>query len=592
MVYINRIAIRMTWTPSRIACTRRFTTDASAWGRALALGLGKIELLMIDSPNAQYPTWTMVAHHPAQSRADERLRQQLLANPLPTFVWERVAGAGPDCGDDYQLAERNDAAERFLQVAGTEIVGARLSQLTPDGPMGALPDLLACADPDRRVWREHSFTVQETGQQRYIQLSLVAMPPDLAVVYVEDVTERLEADQRKVQQARSEKLQALGQLASGMAHDLNQHLTMIAGCGEMVRDALHREGVSDDVRAALDAILRAALDGGETVSQLLRFGRHQPDGAPVAVDVTALLHEVTRLTSPRWRDLAQLEGRPIRLEVLVNGANLEVLGCGPSLREALTHLVFNAVDALPYGGDIHLSAERAGDQVAVSVTDTGGSMSSASAAHQIERLLSTQSSGTSRGEHHSSLGMAQVCSIVERHGGTIQVQPPEQTGQPGTTIRLTLPAAPPTRTAAPRQIPTGDGPRLRLLVVDDEPALAQLAAQGLRRAGHQVEALHSATEALAALDAGQFDVLVTDLGLGDGMNGWELVSLARQQRPGLRVVMVSGWASDIEPSLAAANGVDAVVAKPYQLARLIQAVEGQSIQDGDHSQEATRRAAS
>jgi CheY-like chemotaxis protein len=150
-------------------------------------------------------------------------------------------------------------------------------------------------------------------------------------------------------------------------------------------------------------------------------------------------------------------------------------------------------------------------------------------------------------------------------------------------------------TDVPRQsrlIPTGDGPRLRLLVVDDEPALARLAAQGLRGVGHQVVALHSAVEALAALDTDQFEVLVTDLGLGNGMNGWELVSLARQSRPGLRVVMVSGWGSDIEPTRAAANGVDAVLAKPYHLARLIQAVEGASIQDGAGARLDARQAAS
>ena len=190
------------------------------------------------------------------------------------------------------------------------------------------------------------------------------------------------------------------------------------------------------------------------------------------------------------------------------------------------------------------------------------------------------------GTHGSSLALTQVWSIVERQGGTVEVLAAEQDGIPGTAVRLTLPAAPPARTTASRTIPTGNGPRLRLLVVDDEPALAQLAAQGLRRVGHQVVTLHSAAEALSALDLDHFDVLVTDLGLGEGMNGWELVSLARQQRPNMRVVMVSGWASDIEPSLAAANGVDAVVAKPYQLARLIQAVEGAPIQDGADTRQA------
>ena len=257
-----------------------------------------------------------------------------------------------------------------------------------------------------------------------------------------------------------------------------------------------------------------------------------------------------------------------------DGADLEVLGHAASLREALTNLVFNAVDALPYGGEIHLSTERVCDQVVLSVADTGTGMSPEVQARVFEPFFTA--GGSTRGERGSGLGLAHVWSTMGRHGGTLAVQTSEQAGNTGTTISLSLPAAPPTRTVAPRKIPTGTGPRLRLLVVDDEPALAQLAAQGLRRAGHQVVARHSATEALATLETEAFDVLVTDLGLGEGMNGWELVSLARKVRAGLRVVMVSGWASDIEPALAAANGVDAVVAKPYQLAALIQAVEGQS----------------
>jgi signal transduction histidine kinase/ActR/RegA family two-component response regulator len=553
----------------------------------------------LDAPDEQLRTIAMLqrqalaltAEVQARCRSDERLRRQFLANPLPTFVWERTPGVGPDGSDDYLLVEQNEAAERFLEAVGgpggADSVGLKLSGIDPESAMGALPDLLACADPDRRVWREHSFAAQETGRRRYIQMSLVVMPPDLAIVFVEDVTERLEADERKVQQARSEKLRALGQLASGVAHDLNQHLTMIAGNGELIRDALKREAVSPEVQEALDAILKAALDSGETVNQLLRFGRHQPDGVHAPVDVTGLLQEVARLTAPRWRDLAQLEGRPIRLDVLVMGADLEVLGHAPSLREALTNLVFNAVDALPYGGEIHLSAERAGDQVVLSVSDTGTGMSPEVQARVFEPYFSTG------GERSSGLGLAHVWSTMERHGGTLDVQTSKQTGDTGTTIRLTLPAAASSRTVPRRQIPTGTGPRLRLLVVDDEPALAQLAAQGLRRAGHQVVAQHSATEALETLSAEAFDVLVTDLGLGEGMNGWELVTQARKLRPGLRVVMVSGWASDIDPALAAANGVDAVVAKPYQLAALIQAVEGQTdgmVGDSDDDAGASRPA--
>jgi DNA-binding response OmpR family regulator len=127
-------------------------------------------------------------------------------------------------------------------------------------------------------------------------------------------------------------------------------------------------------------------------------------------------------------------------------------------------------------------------------------------------------------------------------------------------------------------IRSGAGAR-RLLVVDDEPALAMMAGQALRHAGHDVTVVHAAEAAIALLTDQAFDVLVTDLGLGDGMDGWQLVSQARAIRPQLRIVMVSGWAAHITPALAAENGVDALVSKPFRLATLTEAVEGPSRAD-------------
>jgi hypothetical protein len=134
-------------------------------------------------------------------------------------------------------------------------------------------------------------------------------------------------------------------------------------------------------------------------------------------------------------------------------------------------------------------------------------------------------------------------------------------------------------------MPTGTGPRLRLLVVDDEPALALMAARGLRQVGHQVTVLHTAEEAIALLRHEAVEVLVTDLGLGAGMDGWELVSRAHELCQQLRVVMVSGWASDIAPALATANRVDVLLSKPYRLAALIRAVEG--LTEGDAAAQAS-----
>src|SRR5439155_7605150 len=190
-----------------------------------------------------------------------------------------------------------------------------------------------------------------------------------------DVTERKESEQQREALAKTEKLRALGQMASGIAHDLNQSLLLIAGNGDMARKALDQPAADlTFAREALDTMTQAAVEGGETVKRLLTFGRAQPEGDAEPVNLEAMLHEVARLTSPRWRDGAQVEGRPISMHVDAE-PNVLVVGWTAGLRHALTNLVFNAVDALPGGGTIHLSVRRQNDEVVVEVADSGLGMS-------------------------------------------------------------------------------------------------------------------------------------------------------------------------------------------------------------------------
>jgi signal transduction histidine kinase len=376
-----------------------------------------------------------------------------------------------------------------------------------------------------------------------------------------------EAKWRAAVLAEAEKLGALGQMAGGIAHDLNQVLGLIAGYSELARQELERpEPGREALREALAVIGQAATEGGEQIARLLTFTRRRDPGEPAPIEVGSLLGEVVQLTAPRWRDASQAQGRPIHLRVDAE-PGLTIRGWRPALRLALTNLVLNAVDAMPQGGTVDLRARRGDDAVVMEVVDSGAGMPPDVREHAFEPFFST------KGEQGTGLGLAQVRTTVEQHGGAVEV---ESTPGHGTTLRLILPSRPAAdataEPAARRQRPSVRP--LRILLAEDDPRLADMTSLMLRRQGHRVTAAASGEEALVRLRAERFDALVTDLGLGQGMNGWELARQARQGWPRTRIVLVTGWGRGIDPAAARAAGVQAVLAKPFLGEDLARALAG------------------
>ena len=493
----------------------------------------------------------LVSYVRAQLRASElRLRLQYRHLPLPTYTWQRLAG-------DFVLVDCNDAA----QAAGGDPLG-RLGR--PVGEVFAghaaldeiAADLERCAREGRNFASERREDAR--GQDRELVWTHVFVPPDLVMVHVEDVTAQRGAERHREELQRTEKLRALGQLASGVAHDLNQALAMVAGYSDLAGQRLRQDPPDTGGAAeALAVVAQAGADGGETVKRLLLFGRGAPAGEQVPVDVATLLWEVARLTAPRWRDAAQAQGCVIRLDVEAS-EGLFVAGSPASLREALTSMVFNAVDALPDGGTIRLGARAVDRTVRIEVADSGVGMPPEVQARAFEPFFTT------KGERGSGLGLAMVFGIVEQHGGAIRV---DTAPNRGTTFWISLPAAAaPSAPAAPKPERIVRG--LRVLAVDDEPALCTLVASVLRPAGHAVTTACSGEEALERLASESFDVVVSDLSMGEGLNGWELCRRVQRDRPGLPFVLVTGWGASIGREEARAGGVSAVIAKPYRLTEL------------------------
>jgi signal transduction histidine kinase/CheY-like chemotaxis protein len=483
---------------------------------------------------------------------EERMRRQYKGIPIPTYSWRGVA-------DDFVLLDYNDAAEKTTAGSVRDWVGSRASARYHDQPQ-ILTDLRACVAEQRT-----------TGQRRVLALTYVFVPDDTVMLHTEDITDATDAERQREVLSRNEKLRALGQMASGIAHDLNQSLMLVASYSELARQALERESLDrQELRELFTTATQAALDGGETVKRLLQFARGGENTDREPVDLAHVVRDAVNLSAPRWRDAAQADGRPISLSVDIAQEPI-IQGSASAIREAVINLLFNAVDALPDGGTINIRLMATQSHAVLDVRDSGVGMSSDVQARVFEPFFTT------KGEQGTGLGLAQVFGILQQHRGIAEI---DSAPARGTTVRLTfpLPTTLPQDVNEPRAEMIWQPRRVRLLVVDDEPAMVNAIARMLRPTGHAVRTAASGEEALEYLAEERFDVIISDLGMGAGMNGWQLAATVRDNWPQVRFILATGWGASISAEEASSHHVAAVLSKPYRLSdlqRVLQSDEAQ-----------------
>jgi signal transduction histidine kinase len=529
--------------------------EAARWVQNVVMvaeALGSAVLLSAGG----FATYGLIRH---LSQSEERFRKQYKGMPLPTYSWVQV-------GRDFILQDYNDAADSTTGGKISQSVGARATDWYADHPE-VLDDFRACVAEQRTIRREMRYRYQSTGLERDLAVSYVFVPPLTVMAHVEDITEATQAEQQREAMVQSEKLRALGQMATGIAHDLNQSLMLVASYSDLARQALAQDPPNlVELEDLLATTTQAALDGGETVKRLLLFTRSAPEQNSEAVDLCTVVRDAALLTAPRWRDAAQADGNPISLHVEAE-SHPTIQGSAAQLRELMTNLIFNAVDALPMGGTINLRVVAEDGLGIIEVTDSGVGMSPDVQARVFEPFFTT------KGESGSGLGLAMVFGIVEQHGGHIDVQ---SAAGNGTTFRMTFPliAESPTEGEQSSRFTLAlEPPRpLRVLAVDDEPMMTKAVARMLKPAGHLVSVAGSGEEALEKLAEQTFDVVVSDMGMGPGMNGWELAEAVRSRWPEMRFLLATGWGAAVDPGEARAKGIEAVLSKPYRPIDLLQAL--------------------
>jgi signal transduction histidine kinase len=270
--------------------------------------------------------------------------------------------------------------------------------------------------------------------------------------------EQAERERIREQYAQMEKLSALGELASGVAHNFNNTLTGILARAQLLLDTQDH----DEIKRGLGIIIQTAEDGAKTVKRIQDFARQRRDQDFVTLDVDQLMLEVAEITRPRWKDAAEAKNVHIRL-VRQIGSNAAILGDAGELREVLVNMVFNAVDAMPKGGTLTLSTQESGGAVEICVSDTGTGMTEEVRSRIFDPFYTT------KGKGGMGLGLSVSYGIIRRHEGSVTVE--SEVGK-GTTFRLRFPKADgtvmPSKAAVPAQLHERTDESLRILVVDDE----------------------------------------------------------------------------------------------------------------------------
>jgi signal transduction histidine kinase/ActR/RegA family two-component response regulator len=451
-----------------------------------------------------------------------------------------------------------------LASAGAQSAGA-----VPLVAEGRLLGLLVVARRDREAF--------QAGEQDFLRglSEHVALAAHQAQLHAELQKAYDEVRQSQEAVTQTERLRALGQMASGIAHDINNALSPVSGYAELLLES--EKNLSSSGRKYAQLIRTASDDIAQIVSRLREFYRRRRRDEPLErVQLNQLIPEVIDLTRPRWRDIAQQLGVAVEVKAELGSDVPEVSGAASELREVLINLIFNAVDAMPQGGQVilrsrarSLAPARGGapspTQVIVEVQDHGVGMDEETRKRCFEPFFST------KGRRGTGLGLAMVYGVMQRHEGSIEVD--TQLGH-GTTMRLIFPARSATdMVKAPEPVVApSKPPLLRILFVDDEPLLRELIREILETDGHTVQTADGGQSGLEAFrtalrEKQPFDVVITDLGMPH-MDGRQLTALLKKESPTTPVVMMTGWGALMKGETEIHAPVDGLVNKPPKIREL------------------------
>lgn len=487
------------------------------------------------------------------------------------------------------LQAEKDRAENYLNIAEAIIVGldatGKITLLNKKGyqvlgyPQGTLTGedwIQMCMNPDKQELLRHeilerarlgsmpertvTYVYTREGERRLVRWSnspVFDQHQKFAGILSsgEDITDRREAEKSMI---ASQRVLAAGEIAAAVAHDFNNALQGILGSLQL---ALLDDDMSDDSRAMLETASTLANDAAGRIQLLQRLNTATQLGDSEPVDINPLISDVVAQTQHLWRDDAQKQGRQIVINTQL-GAGLKVSHGQPGeLRSVLFNLVKNSIEAIEDSGEITIKTWHEDGSNFVSVTDSGKGMDDPVRQRIFQPFFSTKGFEAGRG-----LGLSASYAIARAHQGDIRVKQSSPGG--GTTMELRLPVI--DRLDYPDAAAEGESDRrsLHVLWVDDDPAVLRMAEGYLEALAQTGDTAESGEAALELLDNGDYDVVITDIGM-PGMNGFELAHRVSELTSGtMPVLALTGWGQTISQAEQAQCEIHRVLPKPISIREL------------------------
>ena len=361
---------------------------------------------------------------------------------------------------------------------------------------------------------------------------------------------------------QAEKLRAMGEMASGVAHDFNNVLAVVLGNIQLLLYQLDHLS-PEEIREGLKIIEQSSKDGAETVRRIQEFTGVRRDKEFVSLSLNEIITEVVNITQPRWKDQTQKKGIQVGLAAQLGEIPL-IMGSPSELREVLTNIIFNAVDAMPEGGKLTIATQpQAEGWVEVRIADTGIGMTEEVKKRIFDPFFTT------KGVTNSGLGMSVSYGIIKRHGGEILIE--SELGK-GTTFIIHLPTGyGEEETAVKEVIPIKESRQARILVIDDEDSVRDILSRMLKIKGHQVVVASNGEEGIEQFRSQPFDLVFTDLGMPK-ISGWEVGKTIKGINPKIPIAMITGWGIELDREKMSESGIDLIVSKPFNFDQVIHLV--------------------